>query len=280
MAATIRPSLILNMDIDERQYSDDVIAEIKRSYSYVAPSIVAEKPVDANNPIENVIRLVVRMHKPYWDDNDEAACEQWDAVMPKWLGNMFSKVSATVTAANAVRAKSDEIPLPYAWMEVEFGDNVTIAQAINTDSSFPENALSVVEQVRTLMGAGALGEGVVRVSVPAYALWEAQRAQACELAGGADAEDEVIEGAGETDAENGAGVAAEAALEAEKTEGIEAADACEAVDADEAAEAVEETAPSPLPFAPPFEVDRSVWGIVYADGTTRLFNSETKTFTE
>ena len=41
MTATIRPSLILNMDVDERQFSDDVVAEIKRSYSYVAPSVVA-----------------------------------------------------------------------------------------------------------------------------------------------------------------------------------------------------------------------------------------------
>ena len=47
MTATIRPSLILNMDVDERQFSDDVVAEIKRSYSYVAPSVVAAVPASA-----------------------------------------------------------------------------------------------------------------------------------------------------------------------------------------------------------------------------------------
>ncbi|MFR5091371.1 MAG: hypothetical protein ACLTDR_04480 [Adlercreutzia equolifaciens] len=67
MTATIRPSLILNMDVDERQFSDDVVAEIKRSYSYVAPSVVAAVPASADVPIENTLRLVVRMHRPYWD---------------------------------------------------------------------------------------------------------------------------------------------------------------------------------------------------------------------
>ena len=85
MTATIRPSLILNMDVDERQYSDDLVAEVKRSYSYVAPSVVVPvTSADAEAPVENTIRLVVRMHRPYWDANDTVACEQWDAVMPKW----------------------------------------------------------------------------------------------------------------------------------------------------------------------------------------------------
>ena len=120
MTATIRPSLILNMDVDERQYSDDLVAEVKRSYSYVTPA-------DAEAPVENTIRLVVRMHRPYWDANDTVACEQWDAVMPKWLKNMFYKVSSTVTACNDVRRKSGQEPLPYACMKVEFGDNLTVA---------------------------------------------------------------------------------------------------------------------------------------------------------
>lgn len=79
MAATIRPSLILNMDVDERQYSDDLVAEIKHSYSYVAPSVVAPVAASDGEPIEHTIRLVVRMHHPYWDANDEASQGQWAA---------------------------------------------------------------------------------------------------------------------------------------------------------------------------------------------------------
>lgn len=47
MTAFIRPSLILRMDLDERLFNDECVSDIKRSYSYVAPSLVqAHKPVD------------------------------------------------------------------------------------------------------------------------------------------------------------------------------------------------------------------------------------------
>lgn len=285
MAATIRPSLILNMDVDERQYSDDLVAEVKRSYSYVAPSVVASvTPADAEAPVENTVRLVVRMHRPYWDANDAAACEQWDAVMPKWLKNMFYKVSSTVTACNDVRRKAGQEPLPYAWMEVEFGDNLTVAQATEAGSAFPSDALSVVEKARDLACAGVLGEGAVRLSVPSRASWETQRAAALEAARPED--DGLADGTCES-----AGEAAEAAESVESVEAIESVEAVEPAEPAEPADAVndaaaiegepavaepESAAPDGAPktvFAPAFEVDRTLWGVEYADGTVRTFDS-------
>lgn len=267
MTATIRPSLILNMDVDERQYSDDLVAEVKRSYSYVAPSVVAPvTPADAEVPVENTIRLVVRMHRPYWDANDAAACEQWDAVMPKWLKNMFYKVSSTVKACNDVRRKAGQEPLPYAWMEVEFGDNLTVAQATEAGSAFPSDALSVVEKARDLACAGVLGESAVRLSVPSRASWEAQRAAALEAAQTED--DSLADGACES-----AGEAAEAA---ESVEPADAVDDAAAIEGEPAAAEPEAAAPdeaSKIVFAPAFEVDRTLWGVEYADGTVRTFDS-------
>ena len=267
MTATIRPSLILNMDVDERQYSDDLVAEVKRSYSYVAPSVVAPvTSADAEAPVENTIRLVVRMHRPYWDANDTVACEQWDAVMPKWLKNMFYKVSSTVTACNDVRRKAGQEPLPYAWMEVEFGDNLTVAQATEAGSAFPSDALSVVEKARDLACAGVLGEGAVRLSVPSRASWEAQRAAALEAAQTED--DSLADGACES-----AGEAAEAA---ESVEPADAVDDAAAIEGEPAAAEPEAAAPdeaSKIVFAPAFEVDRTLWGVECADGTVRTFDS-------
>lgn len=260
MTATIRPSLILNMDVDARQYSDDLVAEVKRSYSYVAPSVVAPMAVaDAEAPVENTIRLVVRMHRPYWDANDAAACEQWDAVMPKWLKNMFYKVSSTVTACNDVRRKAGQEPLPYAWMEVEFGDNLTVAQATEAGSAFPAEALSVVERARDLACAGVLGEGAVRLSVPSRASWEAQRAAAIEAvqteeATGSAAEERVSEGA-EALAPVRDAEAAEAMEAAAAVDGI-AAEA-EAAGDEASGSAASDEAPA-LWFAPAFEVDRTL----------------------
>lgn len=275
MTATIRPSLILNMDVDARQYSDDLVAEVKRSYSYVAPSVVAPvTAADAKEPIENTLRLVVRLHRPYWDANDAAAREQWDAVMPQWLKNMFYKVSSTVAAFNDVRRKAGEDPVPYAWMEVEFGDNLTVAQATEADSAFPADALSVVERARDLACAGAFGEGAVRLSVPSRASWEAQRAAALEAA----RLEEAIESAAQEQVAPGADEqAAEEAVEAAALVDGAAADARAGVDVEAMGEEASgnpaaDEAPA-LRFAPAFEVDRTLWGIEYADGTVRTFDS-------
>lgn len=93
MTAFIRPSLILRMDLDERLFNDECVSDIKRSYSYVAPSLVqAHKQIDGQRP-ENVMRFMIKLHRAYWDKSDEAAQQLWEGVMPKWLHNMFSKVS-------------------------------------------------------------------------------------------------------------------------------------------------------------------------------------------
>ena len=137
MTAFIRPSLILRMDLDERLFNDDCVSEIKRSYSYVAPSLVqAHKPVGGQRP-ENVMRFMIKLHRAYWDKSDEAAQQLWEGVMPKWLHNMFSKVSNTITAANNVRAENGQPAFPYHWLELEFGDNALIAVKTGSDSSFP-----------------------------------------------------------------------------------------------------------------------------------------------
>ena len=113
----IRPSLILNVDVDERLYSKDLVAEIKRTYSYVAPSIVASHAPAADDA-ENTIRFDVKLHQPYWDKNDSEADALWTEVMPKWLHNMFYKVSSTIKAANDQYVEQGVAPLPYTWVEV------------------------------------------------------------------------------------------------------------------------------------------------------------------
>lgn len=277
MTATIRPSLILNMDVDARQYSDDLVAEVKRSYSYVAPSVVASvEAADAETPIENTLRLVVRLHRPYWDVNDAAACEQWDAVMPQWLKNMFYKVSSTVAAFNDVRRKAGEGSVPYAWMEVEFGDNLTVAQATEAGSAFPADALSVVERARDLACAGVLGEGAVRLSVPSRASWEAQRAAALEAA---RLEEAIESAAQEQVAPDADGQAAGEAVEAAALVDGAAADAGAGVDAEASGNPAADETPA-LRFAPAFEVDRTLWGVEYADGTVRTFDSTQGAFVD
>ena len=274
MTAFIRPSLILRMDLDERLFNDECVSDIKRSYSYVAPSLVqAHKPADGQRP-ENVMRFMIKLHRAYWDSSDEAAQQLWEGVMPKWLHNMFSKVSNTITAANNVRAENGQLAFPYHWLELEFGDDALVAVKTGSDSSFPADAVDMVERVRDLMNAGALGQDIACVRIPSRASYEAQLAAA--EAAQAQAE-----------ADQAAGVAEEQAAEVDEAAGQEAVAAADVVAEGEAAEfaeageadAAEQPEPAfAAPVLPAFDVDYGTWGIEYADGTVREFDVATGAF--
>ena len=265
MTAFIRPSLILRMDLDERLFNDECVSDIKRSYSYVSPSLVqAHKPVDGQRP-ENVMRFMIKLHRAYWDKSDEAAQQLWEGVMPKWLHNMFSKVSNTITAANNVRAENGQPAFPYHWLELEFGDNALIAVKTGSDSSFPADGVDMVERVRDLMNAGALGQGIACVRIPSRASYEAQLAAAEQVQAEAA---EQGESAGQQD-ERAVDVAAAAEGEA-----VVVAD--QVADVADVADAAEPT--FAMPELPAFNVDYGIWGIEYADGTVREFDAAAGAF--
>ena len=287
MTAFIRPSLILRMDLDERLFNDECVSDIKRSYSYVAPSLVqAHKPEDGQRP-ENVMRFMIKLHRAYWDKSDEAAQQLWEGVMPKWLHNMFSKVSNTITAANNVRAENGEPAFPYHWLELEFGDNALIAVKTGSDSSFPADGVDMVERVRDLMNDGALGQDVTCVRIPSRASYEAQLAAAEQAQAEAAASAEQGETAGQQGAqaidvaaaEGEAVVVADRVADAAEGERADVADRI--ADAAEPAEAAAVNAAEPtfaMPELPAFNVDYGTWGIEYADGTVREFDAAAGAF--
>lgn len=178
MAAMIRPSLILQMDLDERAFSDETVAEIKRSYSYVAPATVTTHAPD-EGPVRNVMRFRIKLHKPYWDAHDPDAEALWSGVMPTWLRNMFYKVSSTIVASNKTCREQGRPELPYKWIELEFGTNALLAIKTAADSSLPESAVGLVERARDLVNEGAFSAGEAAcVRMPSRASWERQCAAA------------------------------------------------------------------------------------------------------
>lgn len=281
MTAFVRPSLILRMDLDERLFNDEQVADIKRSYSYVAPSLVqSHEPADEAR-VENVMRFMIKLYRPYWDKSDAAAQELWQGVMPKWLHNMFAKVSNTITAANNIHAENGEPAFPYHWLELEFGDNALMAIKTASDSSFPADGVEMVERVRDLMNEGALGDGVACVRIPSRASYEAQlaAAEAAEAERVAAEQAAAAEKAAAQEATEQVAAGTEpAAAEVAEAASAQAADEVAPADADDqAAEEQPEPAFS-APVLPAFDVDYSTWGIEYADGTIREFNAETGTF--
>lgn len=275
MAAMVRPSLILKMDFDERAYNDEVKSEIKRSYSYVAPSLVETHEACDGRP-ENVIRFTIKVHRPYWDINDEASQELWEGSMVKWLHNMLAKVSNTMMAANTQHKNRGERTVDYAWLDLEFGNNLTIRVKLNADSSIPENTYDIVAAVRKAACAGVLGDNLAVVSVPSYESWSAQLAAVeAELADQAEAEAAAAVEAAAQEAET-----LEGDQEAETDETVEVVEDAEAVDdvesADDELEDEETDETEELPEFPPFpdfEVDYRIWGVENADGVIREFDS-------
>lgn len=287
MTAFVRPSLILRMDLDERLFNDETVAGIKRSYSYVAPSVVSShEPADPNYA-ENNMRFMVKLHRAYWDCNDAEAQQLWENVMPKWLHNMFNKVSNTITAANKVCAEEGTQGMDYAWLELEFGENALVVLKTASDSSLPADGVETFERVRELMCAGKFGEDIACVRIPSRASWEAQLAAAEEAERAAEeaAAAEGGEGAdvGEAAAEGAAAAevrSANAQVDGASSREVPPAAALAEPAAGDVAEAADEEAEPVFvaPKLPAFEVDYGTWGIEYADGTVREFDAAAGAF--
>ena len=188
--------------------------------------------------------------------------------MPKWLHNMFSKVSNTITAANSVRAENGQPAFPYHWLELEFGENALIAVKTGSDSSFPADGVDMVERVRDLMNAGALGQDIACVRIPSRASYEAQLAAAEQAQAEGDAAAERGESAGQADKQ--AELASVTAEQAVDVVGTAAEAQVDSADPAEPAFAI--------PELPMFDVDYGTWGIEYADGSVREFDASAGTF--
>lgn len=174
MAAMIRPTLLLRIDLDEGIYNDDVVAEIKRSYSYVAPTLVTSHSSSEEEEAENNICFEVKIRKPYWLSSEEGADELWQEVMLKWLRNMFNKTSVTMTAYNKNRREKDEDELIYGWLELGLG-NVIIAIKLGDDSSVPDGSVDRVAQVRQWVNESVLADEEINyIRIPSRASYQNQ----------------------------------------------------------------------------------------------------------
>ena len=120
----------------------------------------------------------------------------------------------------------------------------------------------MVERVRDLMNAGALGQDIACVRIPSRASYEAQ------LAAAEQAQAEAVVAAEQGDS---AGQVAEQAELASVTaeQAVDVAGTAAEGQADSADPAEPAFA---IPELPAFDVDYGTWGIEYADGSVREFN--------
>lgn len=286
-----RPTLFLHFHLAEAAYTDDNIAEVKRSYSHIGPSTIDMRTDEAESPVRGSILTVdARARGPFWDKSDPEAEANWNGVMTQSLKNMFTRISAAMTGLNGVHNEHRRNGIYFAWLELDFHDNPHVMLHLNEDSSIEKDAYPFVVRARDLCNEGIWGDDVRTIYVPSPEVFNAQEdeAQALLLAR------TEAEAAAKAEAEAAAEEAKAALEESDAEDAEDAADAAEAgggegegavagddmaeagpADGEEAEEAEEIEEPFVDTAAPvAFDIDFTVWGIAGADGAIRPYAVE------
>lgn len=134
------------MDLDEHVVEEGMEAELRRSYSHIAPS--AMQVHSTRDPMENRLAMKVMMRAPFWNAADEAEEALWSADMVKWLRNMLYKVSSNVGAFNKMRRHLGSAELIFQWLDLDFSGAPTVSVRLDEKGAVPEGTLTLIEEAR------------------------------------------------------------------------------------------------------------------------------------
>lgn len=214
----IHPSLIEKVSLDSREHNADVAADIKRSFAYVGPiTVVAHEPSAPEVPVNNEMRLICRMSRPYWTSEGDGA-QMWDA-MRTWLEAKAYKVASTIANFNKSRSEAGHQTVSYDRVELDmkpYAFGIACAQG----DELPD-VVAVASRVRELLAQGVLPADMAGIEAPAAASLAEQvenarvQAEAAAAAATAAGEGEAVQG--EADEAQGT------PIEADEDQGAEAA---------------------------------------------------------
>ena len=216
----IHPSLIEKVSLDSREHNADVAADIKRSFAYVGPiTVVSHEPCAPEVPVNNEMRLICRMSRPYWTSEGEGD-QMWDA-MRTWLEAKAYKVASTIANFNKSRSEAGHQTVSYDRVELDmkpYAFGIACAQG----DELPD-VVAVASRVRELLAQGVLPADMVGIEAPAAASLAEQvenarvQVEAAAAAEAAEGEPAVGEAAGEGEVAGGenAGTQADEAAEGE-----------------------------------------------------------------
>lgn len=162
----IHPSLIEKVSLDSREHNADVAADIKRSFAYVGPiTVVSHEPGVPEAPVNNEMRLICRMSRPYWTSEGEGD-QMWDA-MRTWLEAKAYKVASTIANFNKSRSEAGHQTVSYDRVELDmkpYAFGIACAQG----DELPD-VVAVAARVRELLAQGVLPADMVGIEAPAAA---------------------------------------------------------------------------------------------------------------
>mgnify|MGYP004540935635 CR=1 FL=1 len=160
----IHPSLIEKVSLDSREHNADVAADIKRSFAYVGPiTVVSHEPAAPEAPVNNEMRLICRMSRPYWTSEGEGD-QMWDA-MRTWLEAKAYKVASTIANFNKSRSEAGHQTVSYDRVELDmkpYAFGIACAQG----DELPD-VVAVASRVRELLAQGVLPADMAGIEAPA-----------------------------------------------------------------------------------------------------------------
>lgn len=270
---TMHPSPMETFDLDEREYNNDVAADLRRSYLPIGPVRVHKH--EKTDPACNILQLQALMARKYWKSADAGADELWPDVR-EWVRSKGYFVGATIKNFNKSRGERGDQTVDYGRLDLVMGPvTFQVAMAGNTFPALDE----IVGEFRAKLNEGVLGEAAQYVvAIPSAQSLAAQReafaaaqksyeelcAQKAEEAGAAAEEGEQAEQAAAAE-EQAAAVEEQAAAENEP--------AADGEQAKEQAAAAED-----VPEAPTFQIDYTEWGISADGAEPRAFDSAAGTW--
>lgn len=288
----IHPSLIEKVSLDSREHNADVAADIKRSFAYVGPiTVVSHEPVAPEAPVNNEMRLICRMSRPYWTSEGEGD-QMWDA-MRTWLEAKAYKVASTIANFNKSRSEAGHQTVSYDRVELDmkpYAFGIACAQG----DELPD-VVAVASRVRELLAQGVLPADMAGIEAPAAASLAEQVEKARVQAEAAAAAAEAAEGeptngeVAEVQADEAQAAPAEAGEAEVASEGTAPAESEQPTENVEAAEKdvpasdeqpAEPEAPARLKHASDNlgSLDYTMWDVRLADGTVRTLDSVSGTW--
>lgn len=288
----IHPSLIEKVSLDSREHNADVAADIKRSFAYVGPiTVVSHEPAAPEAPVNNEMRLICRMSRPYWTSEGEGD-QMWDA-MRTWLEAKAYKVASTIANFNKSRSEAGHQTVSYDRVELDmkpYAFGIACAQG----DELPD-VVAVASRVRELLAQGVLPADMAGIEAPAAASLaeqvekarvQAEAAAAAAVAGEGEPTDGEV---AEVQADEAQAAPAEAGDAEAASEGTAPAESEQPTENVEAAEKdvpagdeqpAEPEAPARLKHASDNlgSLDYTMWDVRLADGTVRTLDSVSGTW--
>ncbi len=275
----IHPSLIEKVSLDSREHNADVAADIKRSFAYVGPiTVVSHEPCAPEAPVNNEMRLICRMSRPYWTSEGDGD-QMWEA-MRTWLEAKAYKVASTIANFNKSRSEAGHQTVSYDRVELDmkpYAFGIACAQG----DELPD-VVAVASRVRELLAQGVLPADMTGIEAPTAASLaeqvedarvqaEAETAAAAAAGEGEGVQGEADEAQGAQDEDAEAQAACEAAAPTSGEQPVENAGDVSAGDEKPA----EPEAPARLKHASDnlASLDYTMWDVRLADGTVRTLDS-------